>query len=783
MSHYFFYKKIVFIFFINFYIINFCSQTVNDNSKSISSHVKGSSPISDCNLDFKTLFLPLSVGQNLYTQYHKEKYQKFDISLTYRFQQAYNNNDIAISLFNTNPLLFVGLVNENFDDTGRPKNALIPDYFGLSSDTNISCSLSPQIRNQILDLQLSFQGDNFWTQVNIPLVKAQWKINHLPLVNNRMVGKTPLQPYAEVYIYNIGQKLNDYPAALPPTGNEAQAKVYNYNILPIITPPATINPPNYTGAYIISPYDASEDNTFTGASYFNSKDENVGSINFGNSIYNENFIGNNELTADNWKLDIGTWPDVSYDLMAYQAASEPVPPKTDPNPASLDLVDNCVLTGSVEDISSINSNVNTIRIIQNQLSEANTLIEALSGEYDFNQSMKRLYNNFNFNKNFSTQIWGVADIIVWVGYDFCRDVKKHIGLYMHGVIPSGTNINEEWYQYSLNPVVGNGNHYQLGLGITGSYLFCNRNTFSLTCNIDGYIDHVFSTNQFRVFDKLNNPMSRYAVVKKLLCTGASQDNIFNDDYEYVGLDILGNINNANLMISNNFKGEFIIDLIMKNNYFEGGFGYAFSGISADVINCDGIPMYNDSSLSLQNQTYYGYKGNTGITNIIVMNITSGQEVFDPAANANPPLLGLCPNNPPAPAPQIACNYPVAALFPTTAGVVTPNPNNILIKSCGDVTIGGNSGAYLYGESAGGNNDGADYVGTSTQDIFILPNITDNNSGLMDSQILNKIFAHVQYNWETIYAPTVGLVGSYGFGTKNYFTALYWDVGCYLSCSF
>jgi hypothetical protein len=410
-------------------------------------------------------------------------------------------------------------------------------------------------------------------------------------------------------------------------------------------------------------------------------------------------------------------------------------------------------------------------------------MDALSGEYDFNQSMKRLYNNFNFNKNFSTQVWGIADIIVWFGYDFCRDVKKHMGIYLHGVIPSGTNINEEWYEYSLNPVVGNGHHYQLGCGITGSYLFCNRNSFSLICNVDGYIDHVFSTNQFRVFDQLNNPMSRYAVVKKLLCTGASSDDSFNDDYEYQDLDILGNINNANLMVSNNFKGEFIIDLVMKNNYFEAGFGYAFSGISADVISCNGVPMYNDPSLTLQNQTYYGYKGNTAISNMIVTNISLGQEVFDPSVNANPPLLGLCPNNPPAPAPQIACNYPVAAIFPAKAGVETPNPNNILIKSCGDVTIKGNSGAYLYGETAGGDSDGSSYVGTTMNDVFILPNIADNNSGLMDSQILNKIFAHIEYNWETIYAPTVGLVGSYGFGMQNYFTALYWDFGCYLSCSF
>jgi hypothetical protein len=167
-----------------------------------------------------------------------------------------------------------------------------------------------------------------------------------------------------------------------------------------------------------------------------------------------------------------------------------------------------------------------------------------------------------------------------------------------------------------------------------------------------------------------------------------------------------------------------------------------------------------------------------------MNITSGQEVFNPAANANPPLMGLCPNNPPAPAPQIACNYPVAALFPQPAGnVVKPSPNTILIKSCGDVTANGNSGAYLYGESVGGDSDGSQYIGSTMDDVFILPDISNNVSGLMGGQILNRIFAHIEYNWETLYAPKIGLVGSYGFGGEKYFTALYWDLGFYIGCSF
>jgi hypothetical protein len=166
-----------------------------------------------------------------------------------------------------------------------------------------------------------------------------------------------------------------------------------------------------------------------------------------------------------------------------------------------------------------------------------------------------------------------------------------------------------------------------------------------------------------------------------------------------------------------------------------------------------------------------------------MNITAGEETF----NSVSPLLAPCPN-----APTVACNYPVAFSFPTPlapsgGGVAPTKPlgNAILIKSCGDVTMGGNSGAYLYGQSVGVDDaNGDDYIGTTEEDVFLLPEINNNESGLMGAQMLNRLFGHIEYAWDTLYTPKIGLFGSYGFGSsKKYFTAWYWDVGCYVECSF
>ena len=54
---------------------------------------------------------------------------------------------------------------------------------------------------------------------------------------------------------------------------------------------------------------------------------------------------------------------------------------------------------------------------------------------------------------------------------------------------------------------------------------------------------------------------------------------------------------------------------------------------------------------------------------------------------------------------------------------------------------------------------------------------------MEGQILNRLFGKLEYTWESLYQPTVGIVGSYGFTTKKYFTANYWDLGLYVGCTF
>lgn len=753
-------KKIFILFVLLSYMLQYQSSLSSNNCTNNSG----------CQINTKTLLLPLSATQNLYSQYHKFNPHITDISITYRFQEAYNNDNIAKSIFQYNPLSFTG-INER-EEVIRPKNALIPEYFGLAPDTNTSLYLSPQIRNQIIDLQLAFQAESFWLQVNIPVQKAQWKVNKNIIDNNTNLGIQSIQNEGEIYIYNIGTTMNTPTnGAIPPIGIQG-ALPNGYNVLPPMT---TITSQNqYNGAYIISDIDASNADTFTGETILFTSDLNQGSIDTTESLQNNNLTVFNELNSSNWKIGIGSWPDVNYSALKYQAAYKGLDDKI--IPSELIDIDIIQLTGDIENVANeIDGEIpNTLLIQQSEIQPASSLESALSGSYTFNDLLKRQFGNFQFNVDSCAESWQLADIILWIGYDLSRCSKSHIGLYLHGVIPTGTIIDKKWNYFVMNGVVGNGHHYQFGVGGSASYTFCQKNNYKIKLNIDGYIDHVFSNNQFRIFDKKNQPMSRYAILKKLQYTGSTAENIFNDDYQYNGIDFLCNINNGSINIKNNLKGEAIIDLVVESCDLKYGIGYAFSGISQEILDCDIIKQNLPNNSTLQGMCY-GYKGTTAITNIIIENIRPNQQKVTQS--------DICPlqntDNTP-------CNYPLAYAFPSgypNPNITTPG-NTIYVKSCGDVTVGGNSGVYQYGESTGDlDTIGQDYSGTTISDVFTLPDIYDNRSGLMDAQILNRIFGHIDYTWETIYRPYLGLLGSCSFGSTKYQTPLYWDIGCYIGCSF
>lgn len=619
--------------------------------------------------NIKTIFIPISAGANLYTQYHKpldssneiECYSS-NLSITYRFQRTNNSNDIAKLILQYNPLVFQGeLGTINNPDFNRLNNrSLISTYFGMPSDADFSLCFSPVIQNQIIDLQFSF-GKNIWIQFNVPIIYSSWRMD--PGDINGYYGNINLQNNAELVFIT--------------DSTSGQLEIDNINQETAI---------------------------------------DVNSVD----------IVNNEIVESNF-TDYSNLLDNSTSIQN----------------VGIGYFSSCVSNSEFEEI--INEPGQDYILYLDKITPAKNVYQSLNG-YTFGNLNERLYNKFfiyDYQYHSTQAFWGVSDLFIQLGYDFINNENRHVGVYLKGIIPTGNEIDQSWAEYIFTPVIGNGRHFELGVGISVHNLFILECENKIKLCLDGYITHPFSNCQFRSFDKTNLPMSRYAIVKKLINTNNNIVNPLNDQYYYnYNLSALGDINAFNTTVNIKIRGEAILDIIYEANNYNAGIGYAFSGQTQEYPS--GYCQINKCSneLSLKSDCYcnildsslcYGYKSNSFENNLVF---------------SNTPANG-------------------------TNWIIADNIEYIGIKSNNEVSDNINSGCYIYNNSISE---------ASSENTFSLPNI--NRSGFMNGQILQRIFGHFDYFFVNISCnPFIGIIGSYGFTPSKYITAAYYDLGFRLGFSF
>jgi hypothetical protein len=628
-----------------------------------------------CAAPIRTTFAPITVGQNLYTQYHKllfpegfEEYVEYndcdscswatDFSVTYRYMQTRNSAQIANALWGGNTLLFQG---SGVQD--RSNNALIAEYFGMGPDTNGSISLCPRLRNQVIDFQLAISGAKFWAQVNLPAVYSKWS------VTTQCGAPTFSGIYDNSNLDGAIVELN-YPAA-------GGTSVAGSNLI--------TGTPLYDGGALATPT-----NSFVGAL------NNAALINVDTE--------NNDISSYSVSLNGAAAANTLVGFV---------------NMGLYGAFDN---GGMTENVGATSATFSTADV-----AAASDFVSALGG-YTFGMVQNRNLNLFNFNP---CGVWGLADIPVMLGYDFCKSDVSHLGMYLKFVIPTGTKINSCFLQYVLTPVIGNGRHFELGVGVTGHANVWSCDTSSFSIYGDGYIDYMFGACQTRTFDLPGQPMSRYALVYPLSGN--------NTDGYSVGNTMVA-VGDVNLYQGNvtATRGEFMFDLVWATRNWEVGMGYAFTGQSAEKINCG-------SCDSLSSGTGYALVGNT-------LQQTFG---LGPVNNANweTAIFSNAPYNPTTPA---AFNF----FYLGTTG------------EAAEVASGENS-AYNYGTP-----------GALDSVALNLPNVQGNCSGLMSGQVLNKIFGHIDYVWvDCAWQPEIGILGSIGFVPNGKPTANYWDLGARVGFAF
>jgi len=124
----------------------------------------------------------------------------------------------------------------------------------------------------------------------------------------------------------------------------------------------------------------------------------------------------------------------------------------------------------------------------------------------------------------------LSDIQFVFGWNFVRKEDGHFGLNMRFAAPTG---NKPCAKYLFEPIVGNGKHWELGGGLTGSWIFWRSEEEEdryMGMWMDANITHLFKKCMCRSFDFCCKPNSRYMLLEEME-SNAEGDRISDDEDE------------------------------------------------------------------------------------------------------------------------------------------------------------------------------------------------------------------------------------------------------------
>ena len=191
---------------------------------------------------------------------------------------------------------------------------------------------------------------------------------------------------------------------------------------------------------------------------------------------------------------------------------------------------------------------------------------------------------------------GFADLRAELGWNFWQSDCYHLGVNLQFAAPTGKKKEP---CFLFDAMIGNGNHWEFGGGVTGHYNFwlSEDNEQSFSFHLDANITHLFKERRRRTFDLRNKPNSAYMLAAK---HGP------NGDEDPPGDQISHTDNTTANALSKQFTGEYApvanlstvnvdvsvgvqADVVAMFNYTCGNFswdiGYNFWGRSCEKIEC------------------------------------------------------------------------------------------------------------------------------------------------------------------------------------------------------
>lgn len=342
----------------------------------------------------------------------------------------------------------------------------------------------------------------------------------------------------------------------------------------------------------------------------------------------------------------------------------------------------------------------------------------------------------------------LAEIQMALGYNFILTDCYYLGLNFRVYAPTGNRPKGE---FAFEPIVGNGKHWEVGAGIMANYMFWRSedDESSLGFYMVGNFTHLCRATQWRTFDLVGKPVSRYMLAQRL---GTPVLNLFSAPNQ----GSVANISQPEAQLRTGNQPQFTYTPVANLTTIpvhvsspiqvdiSALFNYSACGLSVDVgynfwaRACEKISInYKTGPLRLESGNVWALKGDA---NVFGFEATPSDSPVALSATQSTATIHAGTNNGDAQNPGI--DNAEFAFFNT--------------NDADQITI-------LPGQAGGPNTQQR----TSNDPVFLSLDSIDLKGG-SSKGLSHKIFAHISYTWTECdcVVPYVGVGGKAEFGPRH-----------------
>jgi len=222
-------------------------------------------------------------------------------------------------------------------------------------------------------------------------------------------------------------------------------------------------------------------------------------------------------------------------------------------------------------------------------------------------------------KNTKTRL---AEIDITFGHNWYLEEDYHLGGTLYVAIPTG---NRPRSRYLFEPIVGNGKHWELGVGLSASYILwrdcdCGQDRY-MGIWMDATVAHLFKDRQCRSFDFCKKPNSRYMLLAQMgsntdeIKTGVNNDQATTASYQYKS-NLIPAINWSTFNVD--VRVDVQADIAMKFGCIRDNWtldlGYNFWARTGEKFTLDKCLCSDGKNYAIKGNAYmYGQTSNNGAT--------------------------------------------------------------------------------------------------------------------------------------------------------------------------